>query len=146
MAVLLQRFDVKIASIDRKGISICLKKKSEDSALGGLLDFPPALFLPPSTNNITILSNLYDGYNYRDRETYNSAHPFSGWLIQNQSLLQRKVPGIYRRMIRYLKNGGDIIKNMNAVLSQLRQIPHLGIEVYRDLTRDDFFIGNDDEP
>ena len=49
-------------------------------------------------------------------------------------------------MIRYLKNGGDIIKNMNAVLSQLRQIPHLGIEVYRDLTRDDFFIGNDDEP
>ena len=146
MAVLLQRFDVKIASIDRKGISICLKKKSEDSALGGLLDFPPALFLPPSTNNITSLSNLYDGYNYRDRETYNSAHPFSGWLIQNQSLLQRKVPGIYRRMIRYLKNGGDIIKNMNAVLSQLRQIPHLGIEVYRDLTRDDFFIGNDDEP
>lgn len=101
------------------------------------LDFPPALFLPSSQNDSSILS-CCDKYTYRSFAPYNEAHPFSAWLMNNHTELQAKAPDIYFTLIGILTQGLDIIERIDECLHQLHNIPKLGVKIFRDLSADDF--------
>jgi hypothetical protein len=138
MAALMYRFNLVVDTFqldyERRILAI---KSANVSVLEDYLDFPPALFLPSTQKCDSILAG-YDKYGLRSGKPYSATHPFAVWLIHNRKLLQTKAPGIYTQIILILINGFDIVRHINESLNRLRQIPKLGIEVFRDLSHDDF--------
>ena len=144
IAALMQKFTLRIMSYHGGVTSICVIDKSCSTFSKTFSAFPPALFLPPSKNNFVVFT-AYVRLRNACLYPYNAEHPFSKWLIQNQSVLQRSVPGLYNQIILRLQSGDALIDRINSLLSQLRQIPPLGIDIAADLTIDDFLIISDDE-
>lgn len=140
-AVLMKYFDLMFELSDKKRISIFVVKRAETTLMDVLSCFPPSLFLLPISNELTAFGIL--GERYRCIPHYNANHSFASWLIKNQVALQSTVPGIYNQLIKQLRNGDNIIEKINLTLLQLRQIPHLGIEITEDLTMDDFIYIQD---
>lgn len=140
MAALISNFNLEIAAFecynDRR---ILVTRKDSPFNLDKYLDFPPALFMSVVQKDGSVLSGC-DKLLLNSNFPYNEAHPFSNWLICNRETLQCKVPGIYSQMILKLISGNEIIQSINKNLDQLRRIPKLGVEVFRDLTVDDFYV------
>lgn len=143
IAVLMKYFDLMIDYPSKENMSIYVTKRAKTTLMEILSVFPPALFLPHVSSEMIGLSVCDQGYNCEPH--YNANHSFSIWLIKYQDTLQSTVPGIYNQLIKQLRQGSNIIENINMILSQLRQIPHLGIEVTKDLTMDDFIIQDEDK-
>lgn len=142
-AALLLHFDLKIMFLGPHTTSVCAMKRALPAASESLLAFPPALFLPPVSSDITVLS----GCDESDHSNlpYNSNHPFAQWLIANQAALLHSVPGIYHRLIDRLQSGYQLMERINEILAQLRNIPHLKLKIIEDLTADDFIRDSKDE-
>ena len=138
MAALMFSFDLTVSTFELDYEKrILATKRADVSLLENYLDFPPALFLPSTQKCDSILAG-YDKYDTRSGMPYNATHPFTVWLIENQKVLQTKAPGIYNQIIIKLMNGFNLIRRINESLNRLRQIPKLEIEVFRDLSHDDF--------
>lgn len=141
IVVLLQRFDLRILFSQKQRTSIYILEKRNAAIQEQLSAFPPGLFIPPLTGDVTHLGVYFlFGDNYCSRIPYNASHPFSEWVIKNRAILQNSVLGMYNQIIKQLQDGENLIENINASLARLRQIPHLGIEIPGDLTIDDFLV------
>ncbi|MCH5345231.1 MAG: ATP-binding protein [Acetatifactor sp.] len=137
-AVLMKYFELRIDFLNEKFICVYVVKKTDLSLTEELSGFPPSLLLPPIVDKANALA-IIDG-DYTVGPLYNAKHPFAKWLITNQIVLQSTVPGIYNQIVGQLRSGKNIIENINSIISQLRQIPHIGIEIAAELTIDDFII------
>ncbi|MBQ9514775.1 MAG: ATP-binding protein [Ruminococcus sp.] len=83
------------------------------------IDFPAQLFF----SFINYKSTFGDINTYNEINYYNVDHPFSQWLIKNQTLLQYQVPGIYNSLLEMMvfsKNTTDILNFINSMLKQLK--------------------------
>ena len=92
--------------------------------------FPPSLFLYPE-QECRYLTREWS----IDRHFCNADHRLSGFMLKNAELLQQKVPGILKEMIRILQegNGQKLILEMNDLLNRLRSFPGQPIQVPSDL-------------
>ena len=92
--------------------------------------FPPSLFLYPE-QECRYLTREWS----INRHFCNADHRLSRFMLKNAELLQKKVPGILKEMIRVLQegNGQKLILEMNALLNRLRSFPGQPIQVPSDL-------------
>lgn len=137
-AVLMKYFELRMDFLSGEFTSVYLVKKTDGSLMEALSGFPPNLLLPPiidKTSELAVIDEVCDV-----ETLYNAKHPFAKWLITNQIVLQNTVPGIYNQIVGQLRSGNNIIENINSTMSQLRQIPHIGIEIAAELSIDDFII------
>lgn len=144
LAVLMKYLDLKVHYSNDGRVSVYAVKKMKPSVMEELSMFPSGLFLPLTTDDVSILSIMIDGI-YTAVRSYNSNHPFAKWLIRNQSILQNTVTGIYNQIIEYLMSEENLIENINKTLERLRQVPHLGIKIAENLTIDDFIVVQNEE-
>lgn len=145
LAMLMKYFDLKIDFSGPEESCIVVLEKGTVLNFDKFLSFPPALILPAISEDelhLTHKTNRYYRWNYT---IYNVNNVFSRWMIQNQGVLQEKVPGIYQQLIKCLLYPNEFMDNINAILKHLRQIPKLGIEIAKDLTEDDFIQLEGDE-
>lgn len=92
--------------------------------------FPPSLFLHPEVE-CRYLTRKFCGC----RHFCNADHRLSQFMLKNADLLQEKVPGILKEMIRILQeeNGEELISGINDLLDRLRSLPNQPIQVSSDL-------------
>ena len=106
--------------------------------------FPPSLFIAPETEC---------RYLTRDRKGIrhfcNADHRLSKFMLKNADLMQEKVSGILKEMIRILQeeNGEQLISGINDLLACLRNLPGQPIQVPPDLflTKEDLLYTELDE-
>lgn len=105
--------------------------------------FPPSLFIYSDTE----CSYLTRAFSF-DRHFCNAEHKLSQFMLKNADLLQQKVPGILKEMIRILQeeNGEELISGINSLLDHLRSFPGQSILVPSDLylTAEDLYYTKKD--
>lgn len=103
--------------------------------------FPPSLFIYPDTECTYLMRALY-----KDPHFCNAEHRLSQFMLKNADLLQQKVPGILKEMIRILQeeNGEELIFWINSLLNRLRNFPGQLIQVPSDLflTTEDLYYAD----
>lgn len=92
--------------------------------------FPPSLFLYPDSEGRYLISD----WDF-ERRFCNADHRLSKFMLRNADLLQEKVPGILKEMIRILQEESDeqLISGINDLLDRLRSLPGQPIQVPSDL-------------
>lgn len=92
--------------------------------------FPPSLFLYPEEECRYLTRELRG-----NRHFCNANHRLSKFMLKNANLLQEKVPGILKEMIRILQeeSSEQLISGINDLLSRLRSLPNQPIQVPADL-------------
>lgn len=130
-----QNYDIYMV-LEKYRSEIFITEKARCSAEEDDLIFPVALFLHPDTK----CAFLTEGSVYL-RYFCNADHRFSQFLLKNRHLLQQKVPGILKELIRVLQEeGGDnLVQTINDLLLCLRNLPGQPIKI-----PDDIFLSLDD--
>ena len=92
--------------------------------------FPPSLFIYPEVE-CRYLTRKWSG----NRHFCNANHRLSKFMLKNSNLLQQKVPGILKEMIRILQEENDekLISGINDLLNRLRSLPGQPIQLSPDL-------------
>lgn len=138
LAILMKYFDLKIDLSKKNDVMIIIYRKGEIEEFDKLLSFPPALILPATSNSEERLNYRINGYYINEAISYNENNRFSKWLINNQSILKEKTPGIYQQLINCMLFPEKFMENINSMLKHLREIHQLGIEIVDDLMDRDF--------
>ncbi len=83
--------------------------------------FPALFFLPEINGDVDILTTKE---NYR-RYGCNEYHRLSQFILKNGMELKKRVPGIFRELLRVLaeKEGDELIDGVNGLLESLRKFP-----------------------
>lgn len=106
--------------------------------------FPPSLFLYPEEECGYLTRELSE-----NRHFCNASHRFSKFMLKNADLLQEKVPGILKEMIRTLQeeSGTKLILGINDLLDRLRSLPNQPIQVSSDLylTMEDLYCTKEED-
>ena len=118
LAVLKMRFDV-YCYIDSWGNTVNFKLERKESEAQPL-DFPVQLFFHFSEHKHLFAMDRF----------YNVEHPFSQWLIKNQSTLREKAPGLYYNLLdKMLNDSSNEIKDyIITMLSRIKELNICGIE------------------
>lgn len=130
-------YDLRM-SMNGNSDEIYIREKAEDRQEPHDDIFPPSLFLYPK-GECRYLARKSCG----NRHFCNADHRLSQFMIKNADLLQKKVPGILKEMIRILQeeNSEKLISGVNDLLDRLRSLPDQPIQVPSDLylTMEDFY-------
>lgn len=100
--------------------------------------FPPSLFIYPASA-CRYLTRKWSGF----RRFCNAEHKLSKFMLKNAELLQQKVPGVLKEIIRILQeeDGEQLVSKVNDLLECLRSMPGQPVQVPVDLflTTEDFY-------
>lgn len=109
---------------------IFIQKKSESPPERNSEIFPPSLFIYPE-DECSYLARESSG----NRHFCNAGHRLSQFMLKNADVLQKKVPGILKEMIRILQeeDGEALVSEMNHLLNCLRGLPGQLVQVPPDL-------------
>ena len=137
IACLKSHYDLR-TTINEDSDIIYIQEKTEKQSEPCSDIFPPSLFIYPDTE-CPYLTRIFSS----DIFFCNAEHRLSQFMLKNADLLQQKVPGILKEMIRILQeeNGEKLISGINTLLNRLRSFPGQPILVPSDLclTMDDFY-------
>ena len=144
LACLKRDYDLRM-SINEDSDEIYIREKTEGRTELHDDIFPPSLFLYPEVE-CRYLTREWSG----DRHFCNADHRLSKFMLENAELLQQRVPGILKEMIRILQeaNGEKLISGINDLLNRLRSLPGQPIQVPSDLcltTEDLYYTKSADE-
>lgn len=129
IACLKSHYDLRMAMNDDSDLIYVREKTVKQPELCSDI-FPPSLFIYPDTE-CPYLTRAF----CEDRHFCNAEHRLSQFMLKNADLLQQKVPGILKEMIRILqeKSGEHLISEINSFLNRLRSFPGQPIQVPSDL-------------
>lgn len=129
IACLKSHYDLRMAMNDDLDLIYVREKTVKQPELCSDI-FPPSLFIYPDTE-CSYLTRAF----CEDRHFCNAEHRLSQFMLKNADLLQQKVPGILKEMIRILqeKSGEHLISEINSLLNRLRSFPGQPIQVPSDL-------------
>ena len=137
IACLKFHYDLRM-TMNKDWNQFCIREKIEKKAELYNDIFPPSLFIYPDTE-CPYLTRFFSS----DIHFCNAEHRLSQFMLKNADLLQQKVPGILKEMIRILQeeNGEKLISGINSLLNRLRSFPGQPILVPSDLclTMDDLY-------
>lgn len=122
-------YDLRM-SMNGNSDEIYIREKAEERQEPHNDIFPPSLFLYPKGECRYLARE-----SSRNRHFCNASHRLSKFMLQNADLLQEKVPGILKEMIRILQeeSGEQLISGINDLLNRLRSLPNQPIQVPSDL-------------
>ena len=122
-------YDLRM-TINEDSEIIYIQEKTENQPEACSDIFPPSLFIYPDTECFYLTKASREGHRF-----CNAEHRLSQFMLKNADLLQQKVPGILKEMIRILQeeNGEKLISGINSLLNRLRSLPRQPIQVPSDL-------------
>lgn len=129
LACLKRDYDLRM-SMNKDSDEIYIRERTEERPELHDDIFPPSLFLYPEVE-CRYLAREWSGH----RHFCNADHRLSKFMLENAELLQQRVPGILKEMIRILQeaNGEKLISGINDLLNRLRSLPNQPIQVPPDL-------------
>ena len=129
IACLKHHYDLRM-SMSEDSDQIYIRGKTEEQSELCSDIFPPSLFVYPDAECRYLTRDLSE-----NRHFCNASHRLSKFMLKNADLLQEKVPGILKEMIRILQeeSGEQLISGINDLLDRLRTLPNQPIQVPSDL-------------
>lgn len=129
LACLKYHYDLRM-SMSEEWDEIYIREKTAEQLELHSDIFPPSLFVYPDEECRYLTRDLSE-----NRHFCNASHRLSKFMLQNADLLQEKVPGILKEMIRILQeeSGEQLISGINNLLNRLRSLPNQPIQVPSDL-------------
>lgn len=124
-AYLKEHYDLRM-SMDADSVKVYIREKT---AKNRELDddiFPPSLFVYPDTECRYLTGKFH---------FCNADHRLSQFVMINANVMQKRVPGLLKEMIRILQqeSGGKLVSAVNEILDRLRRLPGQPIPVPLDV-------------